>query len=76
MVDTSNPVKNNIESVNEHYGLQDEDISHPTNYKTIIWYQQKDKELIKIAKKTKIILYRIFIRPIRNVLLSIKIVKL
>ena len=27
IVDTSNPVKNNIKSVNEHYGLEDEDIS-------------------------------------------------
>ena len=36
IVDTPNPVKNNIKSVNEHYGLEDEDISHPTNYKTIM----------------------------------------
>ena len=36
IVDTPNPVKNNIKCVNEHYGLEDKDISHPINYKTII----------------------------------------
>ena len=43
IVDTPNPVKNNIkfDSV--------EDISHPTNYKTIMQNQQKNKEFIKIA---------------------------
>ena len=29
-VDIPNPVKNNIISINEHYGLEDEDISRPT----------------------------------------------
>ena len=53
IVDTPNPVKNNIKAVNEHYGLDDEDISHPTNYKTIMRYQQKDQELIKIAQSNK-----------------------
>ena len=36
IVDTPNPVKNNINSINEHYGLEDEDIAHPTNHKTIM----------------------------------------
>ena len=36
--------KNNIKSINEHYGFEDEDISHPTNYKTIMQNQQKDKK--------------------------------
>ena len=31
-----------MKSVNEHYGLEDEDISHPTNCKTIIYNQKKD----------------------------------
>ena len=53
IVDTTNPVKNNIKSVNEHYGLEDEDISHPTNYITIMQYQQKDKELIEITRNNK-----------------------
>ena len=44
MDDTPNPVQNNIKSVNEHHGLEDEDISYPTNYKAIIQNQQKDKE--------------------------------
>ena len=30
-------------SLNEHYGLEDEDISHPTNYKTIMQDQEKHK---------------------------------
>ena len=53
IVDTPNPVKNNFKSINEHYGLENEDISHPTNYKTIMRNQQKDKELIKIAQNNK-----------------------
>ena len=53
MVDTPNPVKNNKKSIDEHYGLEDGDISHPTNYKTIMQHQQKGKELIKIAQTNK-----------------------
>ena len=49
IVDTTNLVKNNFKSINEHYGLEDEDISNPTNYKTIMQYQ----ELIKIVKNNK-----------------------
>ena len=36
-----------------YYGLDDEDISHHTNYKTIMQYQQKDQELVKIAQSNK-----------------------
>ena len=32
IVDTSNPVQNNIKPVNKYYGLEDEDILYPTNY--------------------------------------------
>ena len=39
-VDTPNPVKNNIKSIDEHYGLKDD--SFPTNFKTIMQNQQKD----------------------------------
>ena len=53
IVDTPNPVKNEIKSINEHYRLENEDISLSTNYKTIIQNQQKDKELIKIAQNNK-----------------------
>ena len=53
IVDSPIPVKNNIESVNEYYGLEDENISHPTDYKTIMQYQQKDKNLIKILQNNK-----------------------
>ena len=50
---THNPVKNNIKSIKERYGLDDEDIPHPTNYKTIMQNQQKDEELIKTAQNNK-----------------------
>ena len=50
---TPNPVKSIIKSVNEHYGLEDEDISHPTNNKTIKQNQQKNKELIRIVHTNK-----------------------
>ena len=53
IVGTPNHVKNNIKAVNEHYSLDDEDISHPTNDKTIMQYQQKDQKLIKIAQSNK-----------------------
>ena len=39
IVDIPNPVKNNLKSINEHYGIEYKDISHPTNYKTIMQYQ-------------------------------------
>ena len=43
IVDTPNPVKNNIKSINEHYGIEDEEILHPTNHQTIIKNQNKIK---------------------------------
>ena len=39
IVDTPNPVTDNIKSVNEHYGLGDQDIPHSTNFKTIMQNQ-------------------------------------
>ena len=39
IVDTPYPIKNNIKSINEHYGLEDENISHPTYYKPVMRYQ-------------------------------------
>ena len=53
IVDTPNPVKYYIKSINEHYGLEYDIISHPTNYKTIMRNQQKDNELIKIIQNNK-----------------------
>ena len=53
IVDTLNPVKNNIESLNEHYGLEDEYALHTTKYKTNMQKQQKDKDLINIAQNNK-----------------------
>ena len=57
-------------------GLEYEDILHHTSHKIIIQNRQKDKDLKKSYRITKIILYRIFIGPIRNILLSKKIAKL
>ena len=58
-MDTVNPFKNNIKAINEHYGLEDEDISHPTNYETIIQNQQKIKNLSESYRITKIFLHKI-----------------
>ena len=33
-----------MKSLNEYYGLENDDISHPTNYKTIMRNKQKDKQ--------------------------------
>ena len=44
-----NPVKNINKAVNKHDGLEDEDISHPTYYKPIMQYQQRDKDIIQIV---------------------------
>ena len=41
-----------MKAVNEHYGLEDKDISHPTNYNTIMRNQHKDKDLINIAQSS------------------------
>ena len=53
IVDTPNPVQKNIKCVNNHYGLEDKEISPPSNYKVIIQNQQKNKELIKISQTYK-----------------------
>ena len=37
-----------MKSINEHYGLEDEDISHPTNYKTIMQNQQNNKDYLDV----------------------------
>ena len=39
--------------MNKHYGLENEDISHPTYYKTIMQNHKKDKDLIKIVQNNK-----------------------
>ena len=75
IVNTPNTVENNIKSVNEHYGLEDEDISHPTNHKTIMRNQQKDKDLTKITQNNKDYFLQNFHWSDKNVLLSMKIAK-
>ena len=49
IVDTPNPTEHNIKSINEYCGLEDEDISHPTNYKKNMCNQQNDEDSINIA---------------------------
>ena len=46
-------VKPTMTSMAEHFALSNKDLPkevHPTNYKTIMRYQQKDKNLVKILK--------------------------
>ena len=43
MLDIHNPVRNNIKSINDYYGLEDEEILCPTIYKmrNIFFYQKR-----------------------------------
>ena len=51
IVDTPNPVRNKIiKSTKKHYGLEDKDISQPTNFTR---NQQIDMDLINIAHSNK-----------------------
>ena len=43
IVDTPNPAQNYIKAVNEYYELEDEDISHPTNYNPFFYINRKIK---------------------------------
>ena len=48
---SSNESKNNkveptLESLSENFALNKEDVLHPTSFKTIMRFQQKDKSLI------------------------------
>ena len=52
-LDTTDQVEATVDSMAEHFALSDRDLPkeiHPTNYKTIMSHQQKDKKLIKIIK--------------------------
>ena len=51
--DNAEPIKEDAQSLAEHFALEEEDILHPTSYKTIMHYQQLDKPLIKLAKDDK-----------------------
>ena len=46
-----NKVEPTLESLSEHFALNKEDVLHPTSFKTIMRFQQKDKSLIQIAKE-------------------------
>ena len=51
LIPDAKPIEANMQSLAEHFALEEEDILHPTSYKTIMQYQQKDKHLIKITKE-------------------------
>jgi len=54
IVDSPTKIKAEINVLAEHFDLSNKDVpeeAHPTNLKTIMHYQQNDKELIETAKK-------------------------
>ena len=53
LVTDAEPVKADPQSLAEHFALEKEDLSHPTNYKSIMKSQQQDKTLIETAKLDK-----------------------
>ena len=56
IAENTEPVKAEVHALAEHFALTKEDapeIAHPTNYKTIMKFQQKDKSLLETAKKNK-----------------------
>jgi len=56
IAEDTKPVKAEVHALAKHFALTKEDapnMAHPTNYKTIMKFQQKDKSLIETAKKNK-----------------------
>ena len=56
IAEDTKPVKAEVHALAEHFALTKEDapdMAHPTNYKTIMEFQQKDKNLLETAKKNK-----------------------
>ena len=50
-ININNKVEPTLESLSEIFALNKEDVLHPTSFKTIMRFQQKDNSLIEIAKK-------------------------
>ena len=46
-----NKVEPTLESLTENFTLNKEDVLHPTSFKAIMRFQQKDKSLIEIAEE-------------------------
>ena len=44
-------VESNFENLGQTFALNKEDVLHPSGFKTIVRFQQKDKSLIEIAKE-------------------------
>jgi len=56
ITEDTKPVKAEVHALAKHFALTEEDVpdmTHPTNYKTIMKLQQKDKSLLETAKKNK-----------------------
>ena len=49
--ENSYKVEPTLESLSENFALIEEDVYHPTSFKTILRFQQQDKSLIEIAKE-------------------------
>ena len=65
------------ESLSQKFALSKEDVLHPTCFKTIIRFQQKDKSLIEIAnEKPKDYSIKQFYGQVRSILLSVDTGKL
>ena len=47
----NNKVEPTLESLSENFALNKEDVLHPTSFKTIMRFKQKNKFLIEIAKE-------------------------
>ena len=50
-INNNNKVEPTLENLSEHFALNNEDVLHPTSFKTIMRFQQKDKSLIEIVKE-------------------------
>ena len=67
----NNKGKPTLESLSENFAVNKEYVLHPTSFKTIMKFQQKDKSLIE-RKSLKTIQLQNFMGQVRSILLSIK----
>ena len=49
----NNKVETTLESLSENFALNEEDVFHRTSVKTIMRFQQKDKSLIELPRKSR-----------------------
>ena len=65
-----------MSSLAEYFLLDIEDVLHPVNYKTIMQYQQNDKNLIETAKLNKDYSIKHFHEADKKYSLILEIIKL